>query len=87
MSDTPRTDAQTYVAEGWAYVDTEFAKELEMELKVSLENQVKAQAEIERLRKFLGAFAQFAELNGSVKLVGRNGAFLSKDDWENAKLK
>jgi len=80
MSDTPRTDAQTYVAEGWAYVDAEFAQKLERELNEKTK-------EIERLRKFLGAFAQFAELNGSVKLFGRNGAFLSKDDWENAKLK
>jgi hypothetical protein len=45
MSDTPRTDAETYVWEKGRenpFVHKEFAQQLERELSASLENQVKA---------------------------------------------
>jgi len=54
-TDTPRTDEEIWTTdyhhELCDVVDKGFAQQLEMELKVSLENQVKAQAEIERLRE------------------------------------
>ena len=54
-TDTPRTDEEMWTTdyhhELCNVVNTEFAQQLEMELAVSLQNQVKAQSEIERLRK------------------------------------
>ena len=53
-TDTPRTDAEiwnvVYHHKNEIVVDADFARELERELAISLENQVKAQAEVERLR-------------------------------------
>ena len=53
-STTPRTDAETCIWSGRKiFVNKSLALKLEMELAVSLENQVKAQAEIARLRDLL----------------------------------
>ena len=58
-STTPRTDAETCIWSGRKiFVNRSLALKLEMELAVSLENQVKAQAEIERLRKENAALKQ-----------------------------
>ncbi len=52
---TPRTDEQVWTAfhhhEMCAVVDKDFARQLEIELAASLENQCIAQAEVERLTK------------------------------------
>ena len=56
MSDTPRTDAKSVDHIGFyscATVTSDFARQLERELAVSLENQCKAQAEVERLNNTL----------------------------------
>jgi hypothetical protein len=51
-STTPRTDAETCIWSGRKiFVNKSLALKLELELAVSLENQVKAQVEIEQLRK------------------------------------
>lgn len=52
-TDTPRTDAvepQLHSNKG-GWVRADFARQLERELAHSLENQVKSQAEVERLSK------------------------------------
>jgi len=52
-TDTPRTDA-AYKNHEWDLMDhipLEFARQIERELAISLEKQVKAQAEVERLTK------------------------------------
>ena len=53
-NDTPRTDEQIWTTcfdhRSCDVVDMEFARQLERELAQSLENQVKSQAEVERLR-------------------------------------
>ena len=56
MSDTPRTDAKSVDHIGFyscATVTSDFARQLERELAVSLENQCKAQAEVARLNNTL----------------------------------
>ena len=56
-TDTPQTDFASELYENNTFiasvVPVEFAKQLERELAHSLENQVKAQAEIERLTEKL----------------------------------
>jgi hypothetical protein len=49
--DTPRTYAAKVDKGGMTFVWLEFAQGLELELAASLENQCKAQAEVERLRE------------------------------------
>ena len=60
-TDTPRTDA----AQLWHFdepvVPKEFAQQLERELAHSLENQVKAQAEVARLKKLCEMALESAE--------------------------
>jgi hypothetical protein len=62
-TDTPRTDAAEPQLHsnvgGWVRAD--FARQLERELALSLENQCKAQAEVERLRELLNRAIQIAE--------------------------
>jgi septal ring factor EnvC (AmiA/AmiB activator) len=57
-TDTPRTDEQIWTAfhhhEMCDVVDKDFARQLELELAVSLDNQCKAQAEIKEIRNALG---------------------------------
>ena len=57
-TDTPRTDEQVWTAfhhhEMCDVVDKDFARQLEIELAASLENQVKAQIEIKEIRNALG---------------------------------
>jgi len=85
-STTPRTDAETCIWSGRKiFVNKSLALKLEMELAVSLENQVKAQAEIERLRKENDEFLiSEAALSEELKIC---------DDWlvhtrhENARLR
>jgi predicted nucleic acid-binding Zn-ribbon protein len=52
-TDTPRTDEQIWTAfhhhEMCDVVDKDFSRQLELELAISLENQCKAQDEVERL--------------------------------------
>jgi len=55
MSDTPRTDAETYVWEKGRenpFVHKEFAQQLERELNASLENQVKAMEKLVEQQDF-----------------------------------
>jgi hypothetical protein len=57
-SDTPRTDAEVFELQDCTgqlrkVITTQFAKQLERELAISLANQVKTQAEVERLRAAL----------------------------------
>ena len=55
MSDTPRTDAETYVWEKGRenpFVHKEFAQQLEMELNASLENQVKSMEKLAEQQDF-----------------------------------
>ena len=55
MSDTPRTDAETYVWEKGRenpFVHKEFAQQLERELSASLENQVKAMEKLVEQQDF-----------------------------------
>ena len=54
--DTPRTDAVELTING-GWVRTDFARQLERELTVSLENQVKTQAEVERLKEIAEGLA------------------------------
>lgn len=53
-TDTPRTDAATELYGELPFlvpaIPVEFARQLELELAHSLENQVKAQAEVDRLK-------------------------------------
>jgi hypothetical protein len=56
MTDTPRTDAEVFPIQDCngqlrRVITTQFAKQLERELAISLENQCKAQSEVERLSK------------------------------------
>jgi len=62
MSDTPRTDAETYVWDKGGenpFVHTEFAKQLERELNASLKNQVKT---MERLVWIAGLLVRAIEI-------------------------
>jgi len=55
MSDTPRTDAETYVWEKGRenpFVHKEFAQQLERELNASLENQVKSMEKLVEQQDF-----------------------------------
>ncbi len=61
MSDTPRTDAAKVDKGGMTFVWLEFAQGLELELAISLENQCKAQAEVDRLRELLKRAIENAE--------------------------
>jgi len=76
-TDTPRTDEEMWTTDyhdGFCnVVNAEFAQQLEMELAVSLQNQVKAQSEIERLRKENNEFLlSEAALSEGLKI---------SDDW------
>ena len=64
-TDTPRTDAKSVDHIGFyscATVPSSFARELERELAISLENQVKAQFEIELLKKTLKNYTNVVDL-------------------------
>ena len=63
-TDTPRTDAETYVWQDGGknpFVHRDFARQLERELAVSLKNQVKTQAEVERLKAKLYRAIEIAD--------------------------
>ena len=60
-TDTPRTDAEIFEIQDCngqlrKVITIQYAKQLERELAVSLENQVKTQAEAERLRSTMRSF-------------------------------
>ena len=64
-NDTPRTDEQIWTTcfdhRSCDVVDMEFARQLERELAQSLENQVKSQAEVERLNGQLKRAIEIAD--------------------------
>jgi hypothetical protein len=65
-TDTPRTDAKSVDHIGFyscATVTSDFARQLERELAISLQNQCKAQAEVARLRSTMRAFINFMDEN------------------------
>lgn len=64
QSDTPRTDAEVYTADGYGLnVDAHFARRLERELTTATRERDEARAEVERLRKTLDEIATY--WNGS----------------------
>ena len=64
QSDTPRTDAEVYTADGYGLnVDAHFARRLERELTTATRERDKARAEVEGLRKTLDEIATY--WNGS----------------------
>ena len=65
-TDTPRTDDRSSDHMGFwscATVPSSFARQLERELSHSLANQLKTQAEIERLRSTMRSFIDFMDEN------------------------
>ena len=61
---TPRTDAEAYVWQNVGenpFVHRDFARQLERELAVSLENQVKTQAKVERIKSQLKRSIEITE--------------------------
>jgi len=67
MSDTPRTKEASVDKGGMTFVWVEFAEQLERELAVSLENQLKAMQENERLKMRVELAADWLEYMGRSK--------------------
>ena len=65
IADTPRTDEEMWTTdyhhELCNVVNTEFARQLERELSHSLANQLKTQAEVERLKKMVIEAAELGD--------------------------
>jgi hypothetical protein len=67
VSDTPRTKEASVDKGGMTFVWVEFAEQLERELAVSLENQLKAMQENERLKMRVELAADWLEYMGRSK--------------------
>jgi hypothetical protein len=85
-TDTPRTDAKSVDHIGFyscATVTSDFARQLERELAVSLQNQCKAQAEVERLKTLMHQTIWFVDdmikthANGCEHCFKKHGAMIA----------